>query len=159
MDTAIRTNLRTSYLAGPNKLVSGPMYTSTGSAAGYGLGYKDNTSAKTVTVQVALYGDADLNGTVGFSDLTAVLNNYNHAATWQTGDFNYDGSCGFADLTSVLNNYNHPLPAGFGDGGDSGPVGALAGVGSGVPVPEPGTLAMLASVLLGVFAYAWRRRK
>ena len=104
----IRTNLSASYVAGNGSLTSGPMYTSTGSADGYGVGYDD--TAGTVTVQVALWGDANLDGSVTFADLNVVLANYNQTGkTWSGGDFNYNGTVSFSDLNVVLANYNQSI--------------------------------------------------
>jgi autotransporter-associated beta strand protein len=164
----IRTNLRTSYVAGPNKLISGPMYTSTGAAAGYGLGYVEGTGsmAGSVIVKVAEYGDLDLSNKVDINDLSLLLSNYNHTGTytWTGGDLNYDGKVDISDLSLLLANYNRTIAAGFdvnvsGDSLDTQAVGALSGAGFHVVVPEPGTLALLAAGLFGLLAYAWRKRQ
>jgi hypothetical protein len=134
---------------------SGQLFTSTGSAAAspgpYGLGWSDDGSANGVRVQVAVYGDADLSGTVDFTDLGIVIANYGmtSGATWSQGDFNYDGTVDFTDLGIVIANYGISLPSDLAAG--SIPHG------SGSAVPEPGTLAMLVSALLGLLAYAMRK--
>ena len=78
-------------------------------------------------------GDADLDGSVGQSDLNAVLLNWGQAAGWATGDFDGDGIVSQADLNAVLLGW-----------------GATAENGSGSPLPEPASAAVLgvASLLL-----------
>jgi len=56
------------------------------------------------------------------------------------GDFNGDGAVDGSDLNTVLSNY----------GTTSSATAA---------VPEPGTLGMLALSVIGLLAYAWRKRK
>ncbi len=53
------------------------------------------------------YGDADLDGSVGFSDLLSLARNYNTTslAGWASGDFNGDRAVGFADLLVLARNY------------------------------------------------------
>ena len=94
-----------------------------------------------LTVTYTLCGDADLDGTVNGADLNTVLSNYNKTGKyWSQGDFNYDGTVNGADLNMVLSNYNQTVS-----------VGAA--------VPEPSTLLLAAAGLLGLLAYAWRKRK
>jgi subtilisin family serine protease len=69
-----------------------------------GLGYLDNGSA--IIVKPATYGDADLSGLVGMSDLGALLGSYGQSGHWQNGDFNYDGVIDFADLGILLAHYS-----------------------------------------------------
>ena len=46
----------------------------------------------------------------------------------------------------------------FGSSFDPAPVYHASGAGFS-PVPEPGTLTLLAAGLIGLLAYAWRKRK
>ena len=88
-----------------------------------------------------LKGDADLNGTVNGADLTTVLSNYNKTGEyWYQGDFDRNGTVNGADLTTVLSNYNQHVSLG-------------------AAVPEPSTLLLAAAGLVGLLAYAWRKRK
>ena len=148
----IRANLAASYAAGSGSLISGPMYTSTGSALGYGIGYSDNTTAKTVTAQVAVYGDANLDGTVNILDLAALGQNWKQTGRhWADGDFNYDGTVNLLDLAILGQHWKQSLT-----GISFGQAAASAGFGT---IPEPGTLMLLACCLFGLLAYAWRKRK
>jgi hypothetical protein len=74
-----------------------------------------------------------------------VLAHYNQAgASWAQGEFTGSGTVDINDLTIVLANYNQSL------GSSAGGIRA---------VPEPSALATLAAGLLGLLAYAWRRRR
>jgi hypothetical protein len=58
-----------------------------------------------------LTGDANSDGTVGFSDLLILAKNYGHTGgTFAQGDFNYDGVVNFADLLILAKNYTRSLP-------------------------------------------------
>ena len=72
------------------------------------------------------------------------------------GDINYDGVVDFDDYGIVAGNYGQTLPPEFVAPGACWRTGA---VGGGQVVPEPGTFALLAAGLLGLIAYAWRKRK
>jgi hypothetical protein len=54
------------------------------------------------------YGDADLNGSVGVSDLSVLAAYYNTAsgASWANGDFDGNGAVGVSDLSILAANYN-----------------------------------------------------
>jgi hypothetical protein len=153
----VQAALATSYSNPLGHFAGGPLFTSTGSSAAlpgpYGLGWSDDGLASGVRVQVAVYGDADLSGTVDFSDLGTVIANYGmtSGATWSQGDFNYDGTVDFSDLGIVIANYGMSLPSGLG----SAPV--LSG-GGGAAVPEPGTWAMLLTAGAGILAWMKCRR-
>jgi hypothetical protein len=77
--------------------------------------------------ELALVGDVNLDGEVGIADLAALADNYGVTdATWFQADFSGDGLVGIADLASLADGYG-------------------AGSASTAPVPEPATLALLAS--------------
>jgi len=148
----------------------------TGSASeALSVGYADgNTDIGTpaqpnqVLVKYTLAGDANLDGAVGFTDLVAVVQNFNKSNTdWVQGNFAYGTSTNFADLVAVVQNFNKTLnPAGSSAeqlGGGSSHRGDLA-TGTGLPLviatdvqlPEPGSL-LMAAIPLG--AILSRRRK
>lgn len=58
-----------------------------------------------------LAGDADRDGTVGFSDLLAVGRNFDSAGTWSDGDFNLDGDVDFADLLILARAFGNSAAA------------------------------------------------
>ena len=90
-------------------------------------------------------GDANLDDKVDINDLTVVLAHYSPTGmSWSTGDFNGDGTVDINDLTIVLSNYNQ------------GPGSSLGGMSA---VPEPATLVLTLAGMVGLLAYAWRRRK
>jgi hypothetical protein len=69
-----------------------------------------------VIVQYELAGDADLTGSVDFSDVLTVARNYGRSidangnpVDWADGDFNYDGTVDFEDLLDVAENFDQPL--------------------------------------------------
>ena len=85
------------------------------------------------------WGDSNLDGEVGLSDLVTLATNYNQAGIWYDGDFNGDGIVSLADLTSLATNF-----------------GAETVVIEGAPIPEPATLSLLA---LGWMTLAKKRRR
>ncbi|MEN6449628.1 MAG: autotransporter-associated beta strand repeat-containing protein [Thermoguttaceae bacterium] len=131
-------------------LHSSAMYTSTGAAAGYVVGYNDDGLSK-VTAKVALSGDTDLGGVVNNDDLARLLSALGGTdCVWQQGDFNYDGKVNNDDLAMLLSNLGKTF-AGFGSATSAHAMGGA--------VPEPSTLALLTAGLAGLIAYAWRKRK
>ena len=88
-----------------------------------------------------LYGDVNLDGFVGGTDITRIIANWGIASpVYSQGDVNNDGAIGAADYNAVLNNW--------GDG--TLPPPEAPGT-----IPEPGTLLLLAG---GVLAGLIRRR-
>ncbi|MEM9753857.1 MAG: hypothetical protein AAF916_10815 [Planctomycetota bacterium] len=94
--------------------------------------------ANAVLLTRALYGDANLNGTVEQADLDAVLTNWGGSGVWQTGDFNGNGTVEQADLDAVLTNWGSSLAPSF----------------EGFSIPEPAS----ALGLIGLAALRRRRR-
>lgn len=87
---------------------TGQVRSSTATAS-RGLGWTDSGSIFSVTP--ALYGDANLDGTVNFDDLLALAQGYEvtSGATWSTGDSNYDGAVTFDDLLALAQNYSQSM--------------------------------------------------
>jgi len=86
---------------------------------------------------IAYPGDANLDGTVNFSDLVILAQHYNQTGqSWTTGDFDGDGVVNFSDLVLLAQNYgtvvNPPVPPS---------AAALQAVAT---VPEPASLGLLA---------------
>lgn len=101
---------------------------------------------------LAMAGDANADGSVNFSDLTALAANYGGTGGWAEGDFNEDGMVSFHDLTALAANYglsgvaaSEPVSGSF--DGDW----ALAQA----QVPEPGAL----SLLVGALPWLGKRRR
>ena len=101
-----------------------------------------------VLVKYTYYGDANLDGIVDSNDYGLIDAGFGGALSgWQVGDFNYDGAIDSNDYGLI--------DAGFGFAG--APL-SLAGGGpkGGGVVPEPGSLALAATGMLGLLA---RRRR
>jgi hypothetical protein len=94
-------------------------------------------------------GDADGSGTVDTWDSFEVLQDYNRVGEGLLCDLNKDGTVNGADLNEVLSNMGNHYSDSF----------MLAGVSLSTAVPEPATLAMLASGLLALLAYGWWKRR
>ncbi len=127
---------------------------STTANANVGLGYIDDTANSLVIVKPALYGDADLSGTVNFDDLLVLAQNYDLTATgiWAKGDFTYDNNINFDDLLLLAQSYDQSLSV-----GQASQVGSQFAADWAMAqslVPEPG-VACLASAS---FALLRRRR-
>lgn len=95
-----------------------------------------------VLVRVTLLGDANLDGAVGFEDLTALARGYDQPGAWHNGDSNHDGLVNFTDLLALARNYNVALTStevGL-FGSDFASDWNLARA----AIPEPATLGLLA---------------
>jgi len=91
----------------------GRIISSTAAAAGRTLGYADSAdnvvaglASNTILVKYTIPGDANLDGSVNFSDLVILAQHYGANATWDQGDFGYGGKVNFADLVALAQNYN-----------------------------------------------------
>jgi len=99
-----------------------------------------------VRVEVALLGDINLDGVVDALDVDIMrLNWQGTGRQWVTGDLNGDGSVVLADLQHLADNWS---------AGALSPTAVQALADSFVPVPEPGSLAVL---LVGLGALIRRR--
>jgi autotransporter-associated beta strand protein len=94
-----------------------------------GINYAADAGAGLKAVRLTLWplldGDANLDGRVTLSDLTALAANFGSAsATWRTGDFDLDGKVSWQDYLLAKANYGRTANGGT--------------------APEPATLALLA---------------
>ena len=134
--SAIQSQLATGYNHGAWNGGGNAIVTSM-STSRIGVGWKDNSTSKSVTVKYAYYGDANLDGSVNTADFTSLAQHFNAAsgsAIWANGDFNYDGKVNALDFNAVAANFGAaPLPT--------------AALGSLVPEPLSGTTLLVAGML------------
>jgi hypothetical protein len=108
-----------------------------------------------VLVMYTYNGDANLSGNIDADDYFAIDSNYNKpnvGLTYGKGDFNYDGVINGDDFFIIDNGFSGQQTVPL----SPAPV-AMSGAAGGVaPVPEPGSLAVVA---LGAVSLLGRRRR
>jgi autotransporter-associated beta strand protein len=125
----------------------GQFKSSTATTTGLTLGWLDDGSSA-VTVMATYPGDFNLDGVVDNLDKSIWFAHAFTGTTWQQGDTNYDGAVNGLDRDLWFAHVGMPPIAG---------LPAAAGV---TPVPEPGTLVLLATSLIGLLTCnRWCRRK
>jgi len=87
------------------------------------------TLAETDLGQGAIFGDANLDGSVNGLDVSAVVAGFGESGGWAEGDFNADGQINGLDVSALVANFNQ--------------TAATA-----VLAPEPGSLALLSLAAL-----------
>jgi fibronectin-binding autotransporter adhesin len=143
----VKSVLTTGYGQTP-KFSSGALRTSNAADPAKGLGWKNDTAAKQVSVGYTYYGDANLDGQVDVTDLGALATNWQTSNVWSGGDFNYDGFVDVSDLGALATNWQ------LGVGNPLGPGSldaAMQSVGLGnVSVPEPASMGIIGMCVMGI---------
>ena len=111
-------------------LQAGSLFSSS-SDPSHALGFADGAdnivtglSPGFILIRYTFRGDANLDGSVNFSDLVILAQHYNSTtANWDEGDFDYNGSVNFADLVALAQNYGQTM--------------ALSPLADGVPATGP----------------------
>lgn len=131
-------------------------------ALGYADGNNDPATIATpnqLIIRYTLAGDANLDGTVNFQDLVAVIQNFNKTGRdWSQGNFTYSstGDVNFNDLVMVVQNFNQTLQIGqVEQSPNSDGFGTVSISDTAVQLPEPAA----GAVLLPLLALRLRRRR
>ena len=138
----------------------------TTNSAGGKLGYADNAvtglatfsgqvvDSTSLLIKFTYGGDANLDGQVDISDLGALATAWQTSNVWTGGDFDYSGFVDISDLGILATNWQLGVDAPLSPSLDD----ALASLGlSGVSIPEPTTIVLLALCLAGVSTRRHRR--
>jgi len=101
-------------------------------ASGPQHGYASEVAASLMRIDsIILPGDINNDGTINFSDLLALAQNYGSTGTaFLAGDVNGDGKVDFSDLLLLAQHYGQDLTSGI------SPVGSPAVLSSAVPEPS-----------------------
>jgi fibronectin-binding autotransporter adhesin len=122
----------------------GQFMDTTAATSGLTLGWADDCSTA-VAVMATYPGDFNLDGMVNGADLDLWFANAGKGTKWSQGDANYDGRINGLDFDQWMSHVGLP------------PL-AVTPPGSGEPVPEPGTLVLVAAGLIGLLAHGRKRR-
>jgi hypothetical protein len=175
--TTVRSQIISGYANGAWNgpgIISSSAQTDTRLGVGYGeaseiLGASggsfgsETVDGDTVLVRTTIVGDSNLSGSVDFTDLVALAQNYGSDfnanpstdSWWTHGDFNYDGKVDFTDLVKLAQNYNAAIPSDAIAGAPAGFEQDLAAAFAAVPEPSTAGLALIAACGLA----AQRRRR
>jgi hypothetical protein len=111
-----------------------------------------------IKVRFTLDGDADLSGNVNVADLANLAGNFGKTSGqfWIDGDFDDNGNVNVADLADLAGSFGKDLSsAGLGESAVAFSAAALPGAAA---VPEPASVALLASLIASALT-ARRRRQ
>ncbi len=93
------------------------------------------------TINVARYGDANLDGFVNLEDFNILASNFGTSGPpWEGGDFNEDGFVNLSDFNLLAANFGKPI--------EIAPDPLVFGLGAGVTVPEPTLMTVACTSML-----------
>ncbi|MGF1633616.1 MAG: trypsin-like serine protease [Phycisphaerae bacterium] len=90
--------------AGGYETISGNILNETG-LAGLLLSTSQSGGVLSLLAEAAIAGDANLDGTVDFTDFNIILGSFGGTGDWFAGDFDGNGVIDFADFNIVLGNF------------------------------------------------------
>lgn len=138
----VKSLLATGYAA---DWATGQIRNTTSSTTGLTLGYADDTANSTLTVMATYAGDFNLDGAVNTLDYDIWYANAGASTvSYELGDANYDGAVNSLDYDLWYANAGLSLPT---------------SVISATPAPEPGTVALLLSLVASLGGYVVVRRR